>query len=163
MIMLILMCNFMFLFVSHPLTNGCILLIQTILIALLSGLLNLNFWYSYMIFLIMIGGLLILFIYMTSIASNEKFKFNNMISIFMLLTILSIFIIYFMNFLYFDMAQIQEMKNFFLQKFFQTSMLKYLNYPNNLIFMMMIIYLFITLIAVMKIIHFSYGPLRQKF
>nr|YP_009658987.1 NADH dehydrogenase subunit 6 [Altica cirsicola]QCC71387.1 NADH dehydrogenase subunit 6 [Altica viridicyanea]QCC71374.1 NADH dehydrogenase subunit 6 [Altica cirsicola]QCP68683.1 NADH dehydrogenase subunit 6 [Altica viridicyanea]QCP68696.1 NADH dehydrogenase subunit 6 [Altica viridicyanea]QCP68722.1 NADH dehydrogenase subunit 6 [Altica cirsicola] len=163
MIMLILMCNFMFLFISHPLTNGCILLMQTILIALLSGMLNLNFWYSYMIFLIMIGGLLILFIYMTSIASNEKFKFNNMISIFMLLTIFSIVIIYLMNFLYFDIAQIQDTQNFFLQKFIQTSMIKYLNYPNNMIFMMMIIYLFITLIAVMKIIQFSYGPLRQKF
>nr|YP_009826213.1 NADH dehydrogenase subunit 6 [Altica viridicyanea]QCC71361.1 NADH dehydrogenase subunit 6 [Altica viridicyanea] len=163
MIMLILMCNFMFLFISHPLTNGCILLMQTILIALLSGMLNLNFWYSYMIFLIMIGGLLILFIYMTSIASNEKFKFNNMISIFMLLTIFSIVIIYLMNFLYFDIAQIQDTQKFFLQKFIQTSMIKYLNYPNNMIFMMMIIYLFITLIAVMKIIQFSYGPLRQKF
>nr|QAY82039.1 NADH dehydrogenase subunit 6 [Syphrea sp. REN-2018] len=163
MILMILMCNFMFLMISHPLTNGCILLIQTILIALLSGLLNLNFWYSYMIFLIMIGGLLILFIYMTSIASNEKFKFNNFISMMLMMMIISMFIIYLMNFLYQDLFQIQEMKNYFIPKNIETSMFKYLNYPNNMTFLMMIIYLLITLIAVMKIIHFSYGPLRQKF
>ncbi len=43
------------------------------------------------------------------------------------------------------------------------SLIKYFNFPNNLIIIIIIIYLFITLIAVVKITKFLYGPLRQKF
>lgn len=39
---------------------------------------------------------------------------------------------------------------------------KYLNYPNNIIIYIIIIYLFITLIIIVKITNINYGPLRQK-
>nr|AOY39159.1 NADH dehydrogenase subunit 6 [Meropathus sp. BMNH 675618] len=151
----------MFLFMMHPLSMGMMLFLQTIIIALITGFLNSNFWYSYILFLIMIGGMLILFIYMTSIASNEKFKFSNKLMLFMIMLLIISFIIY-MNMDTFLVSlnnysmMINKNSNFL-------SMSKFFNTPSNIIMFIMIIYLFITLIAVVKITNFKMGPLRQKF
>nr|APX40301.1 NADH dehydrogenase subunit 6 [Sphaeroderma rubidum] len=155
-------CSFMFIFMNHPLSCGLILLTQTILIALASGLMNYHFWYSYILFLIMVGGMLILFIYMTSIASNEKFKFNNkllMMTMMMFIIMLSLF---FIDNTYLNLFN--KMENLTMNNTINAlSMIKYFNFPNYLISISMIIYLFLTLIAVVKITKFSYGSLRQKF
>nr|APX40444.1 NADH dehydrogenase subunit 6 [Longitarsus melanocephalus] len=149
---------------KHPLSCGLILLMQTILIALKTGLMSLNFWFSYILFLIMIGGMLILFIYMTSISSNEKFNFNKKFFIIYLL-----FLIIFMISLFIDSYYLNLLNNIIDMKMSihnfknSISMMKYLNYPNYFIMMMMILYLFITLIAIVKITKFNYGALRQKF
>nr|YP_010137197.1 NADH dehydrogenase subunit 6 [Apriona germarii]QWM97269.1 NADH dehydrogenase subunit 6 [Apriona germarii] len=151
-----------FIFLTHPLSFGLILLLETILISMLSGLMNFNYWYSYILFLIMIGGMLILFIYMTSVASNEKFKFSNkifMLSIFILL-FFSLFILldeYFLNtFLLTDLFNQNQNFNF------KMSLNKFFIWPMNMIFFLMINYLLVTLIMVVKITNIQYGPLRQK-
>nr|YP_009663646.1 NADH dehydrogenase subunit 6 [Diorhabda carinata]QCW06691.1 NADH dehydrogenase subunit 6 [Diorhabda carinata] len=158
------MLSLMFIFMSHPLTCGLMLLLQTLMIALISSLMSLNYWYSYILFLIMIGGMLILFIYMTSIASNEKFKFNFKLLLITMLTMILLFILMFLDHYYMNiMVQTIETKSFYLNKNLNLSMMKYFNFPNYLIMIMMIIYLFITLIATVKITNFLYGPLRQMF
>nr|YP_010121900.1 NADH dehydrogenase subunit 6 [Necrodes littoralis]QRF92667.1 NADH dehydrogenase subunit 6 [Necrodes littoralis] len=161
MMMMSLMLSFTFIFMSHPLSMGLILLSQTILIALISGIISMNFWFSYILFLIMIGGMLVLFIYMTSVASNEKFKFSILITI-MNLSIMILFLP--LNFIdnMLIYANNLNMENIMNEEIF-LSLSKFFNYPSSIILMMMIIYLFITLIAVVKITNISYGPLRQKF
>nr|ALO76484.1 NADH deshydrogenase subunit 6 [Chapuisia ellenbergeri] len=157
-------CSILFIFMNHPLSCGLMLLMQTIAIALMSNLLNLNSWYSYILFLIMIGGMLILFIYMTSVASNEKFKFNSMIMLFILTNLIITFMMFLLDQYYLNMMiQIFETKQFNFNMNMNLSMMKYFNFPNYFIMIMMIIYLFITLIATVKITDFLYGPLRQKF
>nr|YP_009971731.1 NADH dehydrogenase subunit 6 [Platisus angusticollis]QNG56441.1 NADH dehydrogenase subunit 6 [Platisus angusticollis] len=154
--------SFMFLFLNHPLSFGLILLIQTILSALISGMMSLNFWYSYILFLIMVGGMLILFMYMTSIASNEKFKFS--LNLFYVLGILSLTIPISWMFMYSNHKFFNElMFNQNYQLKFPLSMNKYMYMPSMMIYLMIIMYLFITLIAIVKIINIHYGPLRQKF
>ena len=49
---------------------GLTLLIQTILVSIISGLITKTFWFSYILFLVFLGGILVLFIYVTSLASN---------------------------------------------------------------------------------------------
>nr|YP_010305217.1 NADH dehydrogenase subunit 6 [Philonthus spinipes]ULT46834.1 NADH dehydrogenase subunit 6 [Philonthus spinipes] len=151
-----------FIFLSHPLSMGITLLIQTILIAIITGLMNVNFWFSYILFLIMIGGMLVLFIYMTSIASNEKFKFSNLI-FFTLTTLMMVsFLIYlFSDNLIFSMMNFSNTLG--TNYSFTMNLSKFFNYPTNIILFMIIIYLFITLIAVVKITNINFGPLRQKF
>ncbi len=51
-------------------------MLQTTLVATITGLACPSFWFSYILFLIFLGGILVLFIYVASIASNEQFKFN---------------------------------------------------------------------------------------
>nr|AIW06338.1 NADH dehydrogenase subunit 6 [Teloganodidae sp. MT-2014] len=66
----------LFFLMSHPLSMGLVLLLQTVTISILTGLMNFNSWFSYVLFLVFLGGMLILFIYMTSLAPNEKFYFS---------------------------------------------------------------------------------------
>nr|APX40847.1 NADH dehydrogenase subunit 6 [Calomicrus suturalis] len=160
---LMMLCSMLFIFLNHPLSCGLILLIQTILTAMISGLMNFNYWYSYILFLIMIGGMLILFIYMTSIASNEKFSFRPKFMTLNLILLIFVMLIL-MDQFYFNMLnQMFDMKS---QNFFylnNLSMMKYFMEPNYLLMMLIIIYLFITLIVVVKITSISYGSLRQKY
>lgn len=65
-----------FSFVIHPLAAGLVLLLQTILICGITGLFIRSFWFSYILFLIFLGGILILFIYVASLAPNEPFTIS---------------------------------------------------------------------------------------
>nr|ALO76407.1 NADH deshydrogenase subunit 6 [Oxypoda opaca] len=160
-LMISFMLSFIFLFLNHPMALGLIMLLQTIIISLITGLLNMNFWFSYILFLIMIGGLLVLFIYMTSIASNEMFNYSNKIMIisFSLMFIFTILFLMIDN--YFIIFKYSYMENMYMMK--NMSLIKYFNYPSMLMIFFMIIYLFITLIAIVKITKIEFGPLRQKY
>nr|AXS65738.1 NADH dehydrogenase subunit 6 [Staphylinoidea sp. 8 KM-2017] len=151
--------SLMFMFMSHPLSYGIILMIQTITTAMITGLMTPNFWFSYILFLIMIGGMLILFIYMTSIASNEKFNFSiNMLFSFIIIMMMSILMImFFDNFFFNELNTSLNMPNYQMKMFIN----KFINFPSNMIMFLMIIYLFITLIAIVKITNINQGPLRK--
>ena len=141
---------------------GIILLAQTLIIALITGLININFWYSYILFLIIIGGILVLFIYITRVASNEKFKWN--FRFFPFFIISGIILISLLIFDYFFNQLLNTINNFYL---FNTNQLlslnKYISFPNIILILLVILYLLITLIAVVKITNLKHGPLRQKF
>jgi hypothetical protein len=59
---------------SHPLAMGLNLLLSTFFIAVIVGARGLRFWMSYTLILILSGGLLVLFVYVSLLASNERFK-----------------------------------------------------------------------------------------
>uniref|UniRef100_UPI0030E2866B NADH dehydrogenase subunit 6 n=1 Tax=Monochamus guttulatus TaxID=2079363 RepID=UPI0030E2866B len=151
------------LFLSHPLSLGLILLSQTIIIALMTGLSNYNYWFSYIIFLIMIGGMLILFIYMTSVASNEKFKFSYKLMILLSLMFFFMMIFMLLDFYYFNLNLFNSLINQSSLYNYKLSMNKFLSWPMNLMFFFLIIYLLLTLIMVVKITNIKSGPLRQNF
>nr|YP_010378550.1 NADH dehydrogenase subunit 6 [Hestinalis nama]QYC94746.1 NADH dehydrogenase subunit 6 [Hestinalis nama]WGL40185.1 NADH dehydrogenase subunit 6 [Hestinalis nama] len=165
--MLIFISIFMF-FLNHPFSMGLMILIQTLMMCLLSSMLINTYWFSYILFLIFLGGLLILFIYVSSIASNELFKisiFNKFFFyIFFLILLSSIMMknnLSWMNFFFND-----EMINFFklfmfFNNEFNTNLSKLYNEQTYLLTTIMIIYLFITLIAVVKITNIFFGPLRS--
>nr|AFQ62287.1 NADH dehydrogenase subunit 6 [Parocyusa longitarsis] len=161
MFLLTVILSMMLILINHPLSMGLILLCQTILIALITGFLSYSFWFSYILTLIMIGGMLILFIYMTSIASNEKFSFysNNMNIIMMISSIIFMFMLN--KYLSIYNNTNLNMMNLFNEN--NMNFTKFINFPSNMIMFLMIIYLLITLIAVVKITNFKIGPMRQKF
>nr|YP_008854830.1 NADH dehydrogenase subunit 6 [Cherax glaber]AHA59411.1 NADH dehydrogenase subunit 6 [Cherax glaber] len=150
---------------SHPLSMGVTLLIQTVLICILSGLFNASFWFSYILFLIFLGGMLILFIYISSLASNENFKIHlKYTALFMPLLITSLFL-----------TLLDPM--FYPSKFFNSSTFLTLenkinfgfltpepiySVPSTLLTLFMISYLLLTLIVVVKIINISSSPLRPS-
>nr|YP_010610501.1 NADH dehydrogenase subunit 6 [Agrilus discalis]WAP90841.1 NADH dehydrogenase subunit 6 [Agrilus discalis] len=167
MIMLMLLSfliSIMFLMTKHPLSMGFNLLIQSILISMITGMLNFNFWYSYMLFLIMVGGMLILFIYMTSVASNEKFKFSmKSVMLLMISFIIAIMIMYQFKMNTLEMENFTSMmeKTETLNQFnWLNSIKKFFIYPQNTSLVMLMSYLFLTLIAIVKITNIKYGPLR---
>nr|WDE20749.1 NADH dehydrogenase subunit 6 [Callimerus inbasalis] len=155
--------SFSILFVSHPMSLGFILLMQTMITSFIINFLNFNFWFSYILFLIMIGGMLILFIYMTSIASNEKFLFSNKLVMLFFIFLFSFSLMFFIDsFFSYNILNNFETYKFNMNLNFNFSMNKFFNFPNYMIFYISIMYLLITLIAVVKISNLNLGPLRPK-
>nr|YP_009971848.1 NADH dehydrogenase subunit 6 [Olenecamptus bilobus]QNH68735.1 NADH dehydrogenase subunit 6 [Olenecamptus bilobus] len=160
--LLMILFSIYFLFLNHPLSLGLIIILQTILISFTTGLMAYNYWFSYIIFLIMIGGMLILFIYMTSVASNEKFKLSYKLILLTSFFLLFLSILIFMDFFFFNLNFIDNLINQNSYFNFKLSLNKFINWPLNLNFYLMVIYLLITLIMIVKITNIKSGPLRQK-
>nr|AII02486.1 NADH dehydrogenase subunit 6 [Noctua pronuba] len=168
--LMLIMISFFMLFLNNPLSMGLMILIQTLLTCLLSGMMIKTYWFSYILFLTFLGGLLVLFIYVSSIASNEMFKplidFKKIFFYLMILIIL-IQIMYNYNISWMNLSMNSDMNNFFeLMLFFNNenkiNLSKLYNNQTFLIMMMLMIYLFITLIAVVKITNIFYGPIRSS-
>nr|ALO77020.1 NADH deshydrogenase subunit 6 [Mordellidae sp. GENSP02] len=153
--------SFMFICLKHPLSMGASLLVQTLLISLMLGNSAPNFWFSYILFLIMVGGMLVLFIYMTSVASNEKFKTNWLLLTLIPLTTLAI-ASYDMTMSSTFLFNNYESMPISSEINFNQLIIKFMNWPSSITLAFMIIYLLITLIAVVKITNLSYGPLRTN-
>nr|WDR45094.1 NADH dehydrogenase subunit 6 [Sabethes quasicyaneus] len=157
--------SFIFMQMKHPLAMGLILLIQTCLISLIMGIFTETFWFSYILFLIFLGGMLILFIYVTSLSSNEMFSFSNKLNMtFWLLIMLSFIFMMFMDKLlienFYSNIEMILMNNLSFMYENSISLNKMYNFPTNLITIILINYLFLTLLMTVKITKKSYGPLR---
>nr|YP_009467174.1 NADH dehydrogenase subunit 6 [Bombyx lemeepauli]ARB51935.1 NADH dehydrogenase subunit 6 [Bombyx lemeepauli] len=167
--MLIMMTSIMY-FINHPLSMGMMILMQTMITCVITGMLIKTYWFSYILFLIFLGGLLVLFIYVSSIASNELFSFNlnmKMLNIIMITTIMMmltyLFIIKYNNMI----ENNSEMNNLFMKTLFfndenKINMNKMYNNQTSILTMMLIIYLFVNLVAVVKITNIFCGPLRSS-
>nr|YP_010946996.1 NADH dehydrogenase subunit 6 [Sorineuchora bivitta]WGO57753.1 NADH dehydrogenase subunit 6 [Sorineuchora bivitta] len=145
--------------IKHPMALGLILLMQTIIISLTSGLLSNMFWFSYILTLVFLGGMLVLFIYVTSIASNEMFSLSINMTVYSMTFILVMGTIMNNNIL--DILGKDSDCFMNINNTTSLNMIKLYNSPTNMINIMMASYLFITLIAVIKITENYKGPLRK--
>nr|WGU15875.1 NADH dehydrogenase subunit 6 [Clephydroneura sp.] len=165
---LMIMSCMIFLTMNHPLAMGLNLLIHTLLTCLFTGMISKSFWFSYILFLIFLGGMLVLFIYVTALASNEMFSLP-MKSIFM-------WTLYWMMMTTMIMIMDKQLTNFPIENTDQMIMssmtpffnpentimlMKLYNLPTNMITIMLMIYLLITLVATVKITNAFFGPLRK--
>nr|YP_010371924.1 NADH dehydrogenase subunit 6 [Peleteria iavana]UOX27104.1 NADH dehydrogenase subunit 6 [Peleteria iavana] len=160
--------NMIFLNMKHPLAMGLILLIQTTLVSLMTGLSTKSFWFSYILFLVFIGGMLVLFIYVTSLASNEMFSFSmKLVMISLMIMLIMMICFYFMDknmliqYKNLEMNSINKMNSYISEN--SLSLNKLYNYPTNILTILLMNYLLITLIAVVKITKLFKGPLRPMF
>nr|UUJ36937.1 NADH dehydrogenase subunit 6 [Epeorus sp. 05 ZXM-2022a] len=158
--------GFTFITMSHPLAMGLVLLCQTLLIALVTGLLAPSFWFSYVLFLVFLGGMLVLFIYVTSLASNEMFSISAQTMFFS-----SLFILSMLGFSYFNDPVLWSPSNFSDQAQLLgwsdsqptlNLLIKLYNNPTHLLTLLLVLYLFLTLVAVVTITQIFEGPLRSK-
>nr|AWV84404.1 NADH dehydrogenase subunit 6 [Tettigades dumfriesi] len=148
----------MIMLTSHPLSMGCTLLLETILASVMCSLNMSNYLLSYILFLIFVGGMLILFMYMSSIASNEKFYLFNMMLI-VIMMIISILIVNKLNLslehnLYNNTINLLSLHtNLIMNKLYML--------PSGMLTLMMIIYLLFTLIVVSNIVGIKFSPLQS--
>ena len=146
--------------INHPLSLGIILFIQIINTSLLLVYFTFNRWFSFIIFLIIISGLLLLFIDITTLASNEKFNVNvNLIQKIILFTPLITFLIIKINILNYS-SIITIHKEYFSSQKFNTLIRKFIDYPMNLFLFLIIWFLFFSIIRTVKITEFKKGHLR---
>nr|YP_009485705.1 NADH dehydrogenase subunit 6 [Tessaratoma papillosa]AVZ00841.1 NADH dehydrogenase subunit 6 [Tessaratoma papillosa] len=149
--------SLLFLWLKHPLSMGFVLICQTIIIAMLTGMSMGSFLLSYIIVIIMMSGALVLFIYMASVASNEKFQTPVMLTFFFLI----------MNIMIFMSQDEMSKSNSFMNnsmnmKIDEIMLTKLFNTSTAIITMMMIMYLLLSMIVVSNIASSAEGPLRVK-
>nr|QXT45809.1 NADH dehydrogenase subunit 6 [Maccaffertium vicarium] len=156
----------LFLTMNHPLAMGLILLIQTLMIALLTGTLASSFWFSYILFLVFLGGMLVLFIYVTSLASNEMFSISATAFLFTGVILGSGLFILLLNdpMSWLVPHNTSDVFSMFYSTDFSMAplLIKLYSSPTHLLTLLLVIYLFLTLVAVVTITNISEGPLRAK-
>nr|WLW10972.1 NADH dehydrogenase subunit 6 [Arboridia sp. 1 NZ-2023a] len=143
-------------FMKNPMSMGLLLMLQTMIMIMFMNKIMYTSWFAMITFLMMIGGLLIIFSYMSSIASNEKFKvkFNLMLIILIMMIIIDELILDY---------QINEKQQINLTTSSDLSLIKIYNYKSMYMTIMLVLYLLITMISISKIVKHHEGPLRSYF
>nr|YP_009350712.1 NADH dehydrogenase subunit 6 [Microcerotermes baluchistanicus]AQP27638.1 NADH dehydrogenase subunit 6 [Microcerotermes baluchistanicus] len=149
--------SLMFTQMKHPLAMGLMLLIQTTMVCLISGTMYKSFWFSYILFMIMIGGMLVLFMYMTSLASNEMFSPSNKMMVTMLMILPAL--LYMMP----TVTNNKEMcsHDTMMENEVMTTTTVMYNQMMGTMTTLLVLYMLLTLIVVVNIINVSSGPLRH--
>nr|DBA44286.1 TPA_asm: NADH dehydrogenase subunit 6 [Melanodrymia brightae] len=143
---------------SHPLSLGLCIMFLSLSSCLLIGLLS-HCWFGLILFLIFVGGMLVMFIYVSALSPNVYFKGMNLLfimSVLVLLTLLSFIELFFL-----DTLLVTDM---FIESF---SFMKSLNgekvvVPAYISIMLGLgVILLLNLLAVVKICYYQHGPLRK--
>nr|UGS80279.1 NADH dehydrogenase subunit 6 [Notolachesilla sp. GRA1sp1LA] len=163
MLMMTTMLTLTFFFSLNPLTMGFTLILQTMCLSVMLAFMQKSFWFMYILILIFIGGMLIMFIYMTSILPNEKFKlFKNMIMHFMFLIVTMLLCMLLSNMLIMNFPSM-SLINFLNmnENILMNNTIKIFNSSSMFILISLVSYLFYCMIIIIKIINFLQGPLRK--
>nr|YP_009675766.1 NADH dehydrogenase subunit 6 [Aphis citricidus]QDD68881.1 NADH dehydrogenase subunit 6 [Aphis citricidus] len=143
---------------KSPISSNLIILMQTMILTLMINMINKTAWISFLIFILYIGGLMIIFLYISSIAFNEFNINKNYKNILLKLILLTMFIFYFkLNF---------NMENFYYENKFifedNFNLINMFMMPNNLMIYLIIFILFFMLILIIWMLKINKGPIRQK-
>nr|YP_009740716.1 NADH dehydrogenase subunit 6 [Euparatettix variabilis]QID03678.1 NADH dehydrogenase subunit 6 [Euparatettix variabilis] len=159
---IITLCTMMSMFLMNtkqPMQMIIIILLQTLLTTFMMSTMTKSSWCTYILMIIFIGGMMVLFIYITSISPNEQNK-NNLMIIITMTMIISIIMINMKTTKTIN-NETMSMETINLMKTEQMMLNKIFNKPMYTLTIMMMLYLFIALIAVNKISNLNKGPLRK--
>nr|YP_009974404.1 NADH dehydrogenase subunit 6 [Chanohirata hamata]QNJ33334.1 NADH dehydrogenase subunit 6 [Chanohirata hamata] len=137
-----------------PMSMGIMLMIQTFLSTIIIAKSMSSSWMPMIMFLMLIGGLLILFMYMSSIASNEKFKIS------MKMFLPSILIVMLSEDMLLEKINQNSNMNMYNMEMLSLNMIfmkKYL-----IITLLIFLMLLLTMVSVIYIMKIHKGPLRSK-
>nr|QXI86588.1 NADH dehydrogenase subunit 6 [Phoxotermes cerberus] len=151
------MTSLMFTQMKHPLAMGMMLLMQTTMVCIISGTMYMSFWFSYILFMIMIGGMLVLFMYMTSLASNEMFSPSNKM---LLITVMLMPILLYIMPAVVNNKEMNPHDTMMENEITTTTTVMY-NQMMGTMTTLLVLYMLMTLIVVVNIINVSKGPLRH--
>lgn len=145
----------------HPITIISLILIYSIFACIIITLWSFNYIYSIIIFLIIIRGVLILFIYFARLISNEQYNISlNLIIILRIPLTLLIIIKYAFLFQSSRLSQ-DHLSQISLENCHLQHLFKLYNYPHNYITLICILFLLISLLLIIKIRSLKSSPLRK--
>jgi NADH-ubiquinone oxidoreductase chain 6 len=130
-----------------------LILIQTIRICVIGWIKLKISWLSYILFLIFLGGLIVLFIYITSLASNELIhtKIETHITVVLVISFILFLIILNINFQYNIRETLSTYKTFYF----------IYSWNSMAVIITTIIYLLLTLIIVVKVSNKFEAPIKN--
>nr|QQQ88682.1 NADH dehydrogenase subunit 6 [Hyalella kochi] len=147
---------YMFTMVSSPLGLGIIVIIFSFFISMSMSLLCVTSWFSLLLFMLFLSGMMIIFVYICSLASNENYFYSISVGYLMLLFSLLLLI-------YPDTNKLMTISSMnYTEMDSAVLMYKVYSFNTYMFAVVLIIYLLITLLAVVKLSVISESPLRSK-
>nr|YP_003204739.1 NADH dehydrogenase subunit 6 [Fusiturris similis]ACF04846.1 NADH dehydrogenase subunit 6 [Fusiturris similis] len=147
----------MFPLMSQPLSLGLAIMFSTLLMCYTSAML-LSSWYGYILFLIYVGGLLVMFAYVAALSPNVLFGKGAPLVLFVLSAVLMILVTYLVPLV--DLSSITDYKNFNELKNLKTYGVELVSPHMASILIGLAVILLINLIVVVKICYYQRAPLR---
>lgn len=148
--------SFLTVIINHPVSLTGIIIIHSLFISLILWNLNKTRWFSLILFLIFLGGLIVLFIYIVRLARNEKFKISKH---FLKYLIIFIIISLLLNYTPLIKNKINYEINFNFNH--KEIIILFYNHRSFIIIFLLIFYLLICLIIIVSLISIIEGPLRS--
>ena len=132
---------------THPISLGIILIFYSLLIGGTTILFRTP-WFFYLLVLVFLGGVIILIIYIRTLAANEKFIIPRPVNYLMPIVAILVrtFLLSNYNYIVKSSLNIRIVINLY-------------EYSNRRLSIFLIIYLFITIVCVVKLVKFERGPL----
>nr|AFI23497.1 NADH dehydrogenase subunit 6 [Peloridium hammoniorum] len=153
----------LFLFITHPMMMGLILILQTFLISLMTSIIYKSNWITFIIFITLLGGMLMLFTYIISLANNEKIT-NPKISWLLIIFLIILLFIIILNNWYVINHLTETLNNFLINqsKIKESLMLAKLFDPKmKMMSILAMLFLFTNLSIIQSILTINKGPLRK--
>nr|YP_010014999.1 NADH dehydrogenase subunit 6 [Crematogaster teranishii]QOI14042.1 NADH dehydrogenase subunit 6 [Crematogaster teranishii] len=155
--------------ILHPIYLIILLIWYSLLTCFLMSIWSTNFMYSIILFMIMISGLLIIFLYFSSLISNEQNKimpWNPFLLISFMLNFIIMFILFFIfsHYLFLNSnsySLISSPMFISLSSPLFSNIIKIFNYPNNILTLISMFYLLIALFTIIKICSLKSSSLRK--
>nr|QTF76087.1 NADH dehydrogenase subunit 6 [Franklinothrips vespiformis] len=157
--MLIMISSYLFTISTNSMLLGIFVIIQALIYSTFVSFNMNSSWYGYILFLIMLGGILIIFMFVISISSNQILYVSfNKLFISMMFIILLLIPTILMNFSK-EMTEISSLllseneNTFLISKIFTYSYMK--------MTLLVILYLFLSMISIVKIAESKKGSFRS--
>nr|YP_010536714.1 NADH dehydrogenase subunit 6 [Trochus sacellum]UYC29886.1 NADH dehydrogenase subunit 6 [Trochus sacellum] len=144
----------------QPLSLGLCVMVLSVIFCLLISL-SVSSWYGYILFLVYVGGLLVMFAYVSALAPNNYFS-----SVKSLMGFFSVFVVSFMVIggLYFiDYNLVSSVGEFSGVKGMACSGMMIISPSSMSLIIVLGTILLVNLLAVVKVCYYQQGPLRSHF
>nr|UAT98588.1 NADH dehydrogenase subunit 6 [Penthicodes variegata] len=149
---------------KHPISMGSMLMLQTTLLCVNQSIMSKSPWYMYILFLTTVGGLMVMFMYMASIASNEIFKPSyKLIMLWMMIMLMTSILMKYSDLSMDMMQKIKENKMCSTQMMEEKTTTKFFMMNKMNITMTMMTILALTMVSVTNISSTFEGPLKKTY
>nr|YP_009918945.1 NADH dehydrogenase subunit 6 [Eubranchipus grubii]QMP96525.1 NADH dehydrogenase subunit 6 [Eubranchipus grubii] len=137
-------------FINHPLSFTLCLLLQTTVLCI--ALVPLSPWISLILFLIFLGGVLVMFLYVASLSANESFMMDSMVMITVATSTIVSLILW---------SEIKQTP--LANKSMSQNMDSVLHPVSSPLYLSLTIYLFLALLLIVEFLNMNKKPLRSLF
>nr|YP_010400326.1 NADH dehydrogenase subunit 6 [Indothais sacellum]UQS76025.1 NADH dehydrogenase subunit 6 [Indothais sacellum] len=144
-------------FMSQPLSLGLIVMISTLFMCIASAI-TLSSWYGYILFLIYVGGLLVMFAYVAALSPNVLFGSGAPVILFGLSFL--IFLVFLFNYSLVDLPLLSYMSEVSKSSFLKIYGSEMVSPQMVSILIGLAVILLINLIVVVKICYYTHTSLR---
>nr|YP_009536369.1 NADH dehydrogenase subunit 6 [Ornithodoros hermsi]AYN50647.1 NADH dehydrogenase subunit 6 [Ornithodoros hermsi]UYB78376.1 NADH dehydrogenase subunit 6 [Ornithodoros hermsi] len=137
--------SFFFMSSQHPISMTLIMIMITLYINIFMYFMMKYTWFLLLISLLILGGLMVIFLYITSLTPNKKFSFNKK------LFVISI-----------PLYLLIKMDNKMILSSSDFQVLNIFNYSSLLMMIYMMLYLMLTLISITIVVKSTLAPLKSN-